>query len=98
MRYVYLHKVRKGANSRGRKKISNNLSSTNIARTPDTRDYDLSDPLWYYKFADDTRQMNDQNEIDNDNWNAEGMFDGLNWTDESGEPPSYDWENEDNDK
>jgi len=58
MRYSYMFQRRRGIAFVNRNKLSDAKASNNILNTPDLLDYDLSDPLWYHKYADDMRRMN----------------------------------------
>ena len=58
MRYSYKSQRRRGIAYISCKNITNGMSSKNMLKTPDLVDYDLSDPLWYHKYADDMRRMN----------------------------------------
>ena len=62
MRYSYMIQQRRRVDFGGRKKISDTTAGQKILKTPDLLDYDLTDPFWYNKYADDMRRMNSESE------------------------------------
>lgn len=68
MRYSYIIQQRRRVAFGGRKKISDMTAGQKILKTPDLLDYDLTDPFWYNKYADDIKRMNTEPEDEQPEW------------------------------